>query len=233
MKNTKSHNVIEITKMGKRYDDDAGTLDALKNIDLSIQEGDFLAIMGPSGSGKSTLMNIIGLLDKPTAGKYILDGVDITTLSEKQLAHLRSNKIGFVFQDFNLLPRLNVAQNVELPMVYAKKSKQYRKNKVIETLKLVGLSEKSKNRSNRMSGGQIQRVAIARALTNNPSIILADEPTGNLDTKTGNEIMQLLKKLNEQGVTVVVITHNDEVGKFANKLVWVRDGELRNKKVIE
>lgn len=219
--------------MGKRYDDDAGTLDALKNIDLSIQEGDFLAIMGPSGSGKSTLMNIIGLLDKPTAGKYILDGVDITTLSEKQLAHLRSNKIGFVFQDFNLLPRLNVAQNVELPMVYAKKSKQYRKNKVIETLKLVGLSEKSKNRSNRMSGGQIQRVAIARALTNNPSIILADEPTGNLDTKTGNEIMQLLKKLNEQGVTVVVITHNDEVGKFANKLVWVRDGELRNKKVIE
>lgn len=152
MKNTKSHNVIEITKMGKRYDDDAGTLDALKNIDLSIQEGDFLAIMGPSGSGKSTLMNIIGLLDKPTAGKYILDGVDITTLSEKQLAHLRSNKIGFVFQDFNLLPRLNVAQNVELPMVYAKKSKQYRKNKVIETLKLVGLSEKSKNRSNRMSG---------------------------------------------------------------------------------
>lgn len=219
-------------KMGKRYDDDAGVLDALKGVDLTISQGDFVAIMGPSGSGKSTLMNIIGLLDQPTSGEYFLDDVDTTTLSEKKLAKLRRDKIGFVFQSFNLLPRLNVAQNVELPMVYAKKSKHDRRQKVAEVLKMVGLVDKAKSRSNRMSGGQVQRVAIARALTNSPSLILADEPTGNLDTKTGSEIMNLLKELNKQGVTIVVVTHNSEVGRYANKVVWVRDGELHHKKVV-
>ncbi len=227
----KSHNVIYMKSLSKRYDDEAGVLDALKGINLEIKDGDFIAIMGPSGSGKSTLMNIIGLLDRPTAGVFLLDDVDIATLSEKELARLRRDKIGFVFQSFNLLPRLNVFQNVELPMVYARKSKSERKLKVAEVLEKVGLADKAKNRSNRMSGGQIQRVAIARALTNNPSLILADEPTGNLDTKTGEEIMDLLKSLNQQGVTIVLVTHNPEVGKYANKIVWVKDGLLTKKKV--
>ncbi len=232
MKKNKIQNVIVMNKMGKRYDDDAGVLDALKGVELTIAQGDFVAIMGPSGSGKSTLMNIIGLLDLPTSGEYLLDGVDTTSLNEKKLARLRRDKIGFVFQSFNLLPRLNVAQNVELPMVYARKSKHERKQKVVEVLKMVGLLDKAKSRSNRMSGGQVQRVAIARALTNNPSLILADEPTGNLDTKTGTEIMNLLKELNKKGVTIVVVTHNSEVGRYANKIVWVRDGELHNKRVV-
>lgn len=223
--------VISMTKLGKRYDDEAGVLNALKNVDLEVKQGDFLAIMGPSGSGKSTLMNIIGLLDRPTSGVFLLDDVDIATLTEKKLARLRRDKIGFVFQNFNLLPRLNVSQNVELPMVYARKSKSERAKKVAEVLKMVDLSDKAKNRSNRMSGGQVQRVAIARALTNDPSLILADEPTGNLDTKTGVEIMQLLKRLNKQGVTIVVVTHNPEVGEYANKIVWVRDGVLHKKQV--
>lgn len=223
--------VIFMKDLGKRYDDEAGVLDALKNINLEINSGDFIAIMGPSGSGKSTLMNIIGLLDRPTSGTFLLDDVDITTLSEKKLAKLRRDKLGFVFQSFNLLPRLTVFQNVELPMVYAKKNKAERKARVAEVLKKVGLADKANNRSNRMSGGQIQRVAIARALTNNPSLILADEPTGNLDTKTGVEIMNLLKDLNKMGVTIVVVTHNPEIGEYANKVVWVRDGLLHNKKV--
>ncbi len=218
--------------VGKRFDDEAGVLDALKDVNLEIYAGDFVAIMGPSGSGKSTLMNIIGLLDKATSGVFMLDDVDIASLSQKQLAVLRRDKIGFVFQNFNLLPRLNVAQNVELPMVYAKKSKTERKQKIAEVLKKVGLEDKAKSRSNRMSGGQVQRVAIARALTNDPSLILADEPTGNLDTKTGIEIMNLLKDLNKQGVTIVVVTHNPEVGDYANKIVMVRDGLLHKTKAV-
>jgi putative ABC transport system ATP-binding protein len=228
--NKPTKTVIYMKELGKRYDDEAGVLDALKNINLEVKDGDFVAIMGPSGSGKSTLMNIIGLLDKPTSGVFLLDDVDIATLNQKKLARLRRDKIGFVFQSFNLLPRLNVAQNVELPMVYARKGKAERKAKVAEVLGKVGLADKAKNRSNRMSGGQVQRVAIARALTNNPSLILADEPTGNLDTKTGEEIMNLLKDLNKQGVTIVLVTHNPEIGKYANKVVWVRDGLLTHKK---
>ncbi|MCX6805570.1 MAG: ABC transporter ATP-binding protein [Patescibacteria group bacterium] len=217
--------------LSKRFDDEAGVLDALKNINIEIVSGDFVAIMGPSGSGKSTLMNIIGLLDKATSGVFELDGVDIASLGQKQLAKLRRDKIGFVFQSFNLLPRLSVAQNVELPMVYAKKSAAERSKKVAEVLRKVGLSDKANNKSNRMSGGQVQRVAIARALTNSPSLILADEPTGNLDTKNGIEIMNLLRDLNKQGVTVIVVTHNPEVGDYANKILSVRDGEIHNKQV--
>jgi putative ABC transport system ATP-binding protein len=223
--------VISMKSLSKRFDDEAGVLDALKNINIEIVSGDFVAIMGPSGSGKSTLMNIIGLLDKATSGVFELDGVDIASLGQKQLAKLRRDKIGFVFQSFNLLPRLSVAQNVELPMVYAKKSAAERSKKVTEVLRKVGLSDKANNKSNRMSGGQVQRVAIARALTNNPSLILADEPTGNLDTKNGIEIMNLLRDLNKQGVTVIVVTHNPEVGDYANKVLMVRDGEIHNKQV--
>jgi putative ABC transport system ATP-binding protein len=223
--------VISMKSLSKRFDDEAGVLDALKNINIEIVSGDFVAIMGPSGSGKSTLMNIIGLLDKATSGVFELDGVDIASLGQKQLAKLRRDKIGFVFQNFNLLPRLSVAQNVELPMVYAKKSAAERSKKVAEVLRKVGLSDKANNKSNRMSGGQVQRVAIARALTNSPSLILADEPTGNLDTKNGIEIMNLLRDLNKQGVTVIVVTHNPEVGEYANKILSVRDGEIHNKQV--
>ncbi|MEI6716360.1 MAG: ABC transporter ATP-binding protein [Candidatus Saccharibacteria bacterium] len=223
--------VISMKSLSKRFDDEAGVLDALKNINIEIASGDFVAIMGPSGSGKSTLMNIIGLLDKATSGVFELDGVDIASLGQKQLAKLRRDKIGFVFQSFNLLPRLSVAQNVELPMVYAKKSAAERSEKVAEVLRKVGLSDKANNKSNRMSGGQVQRVAIARALTNSPSLILADEPTGNLDTKNGIEIMNLLRDLNKQGVTVIVVTHNPEVGDYANKVLSVRDGEIHNKQV--
>ena len=223
--------VISMRSLSKRFDDEAGVLDALKNINIEIVSRDFVAIMGPSGSGKSTLMNIIGLLDKATSGVFELDGVDIASLGQKQLAKLRRDKIGFVFQNFNLLPRLSVAQNVELPMVYVKKSSAERSKKVAEVLRKVGLSDKANNKSNRMSGGQVQRVAIARALTNNPSLILADEPTGNLDTKNGIEIMNLLRDLNKQGVTVIVVTHNPEVGDYANKILSVRDGEIHDKQV--
>lgn len=226
MKKPANNTVLELQKLTKRYDDEAGIYDALRGIDLNIQQGEFVAIMGPSGSGKSTLMNIIGLLDRPTKGKYLLDGVDTNTLSNRDLAKLRRDKIGFVFQNFNLLPRLNVYQNVEMPLVYKRVAKYERKRRVLQVLQQVGLAEKIKNRSNRMSGGQVQRVAIARALVNTPSLILADEPTGNLDTKTGDEIMNLLTDLNNTGATIVVVTHNPEVTAFAHRTVTVRDGLL-------
>lgn len=223
-KNSKT--VLGLKKLTKRYDDEAGVYDALRGIDLKIQEGEFVAIMGPSGSGKSTLMNIIGLLDRPTKGVYLLDGVDTSGLSNKDIARLRRDKIGFVFQNFNLLPRLNVMQNVEMPLIYKHTPKRERKARVVQVLKQVGLADKVKNRPNRMSGGQVQRVAIARALINEPSLILADEPTGNLDTKTGEEIMDLLTNLNKKGATIVVVTHNPEVTAYADRVVTVRDGLL-------
>ena len=224
--------VIQLKKLAKRYDDEAGVYDALKGVDLTVQEGEFVAIMGPSGSGKSTLMNIIGLLDRPTHGDYFLDGVDTNKFSDRKLANFRRDKIGFIFQNFNLLPRFNLLQNVELPLIYKKVGAKKRKLKVAEVLKSVGLADKLKNRPNRLSGGQIQRAAIARALINNPSIVLADEPTGNLDSKTGIEIMELLKDLNKKGVTIVVVTHNPEVSEYANRTIIVKDGKilLRGKK---
>lgn len=220
----KNEQVIELKRLTKRYDDEAGVFDALKGVDLEVKRGEFVSIIGPSGSGKSTLMNIIGLLDRPTKGSYLLDGQDISKLDDKALAQFRRDKIGFVFQNFNLMPRLNLQQNVELPLIYKKVSKRTRSLKVKEALKSVGLLDKIKNRPNRLSGGQIQRAAIARALINNPSIILADEPTGNLDTKTGKEIMDLLKNLNDQGATVIVVTHNPEVSAYASRIITVRDG---------
>ncbi len=226
MKKNNKPIVIDLKNLSKRYDDEAGVYDALKKIDLKVYEGEFINIMGPSGSGKSTLMNIIGLLDRPTKGIYLIDGVDINKLSSKELAKLRRDKIGFVFQNFNLLPRLNLSQNVEMPLIYKKLPMRKRKEKVLEVLKKVGLEDKIKNRPNRLSGGQVQRAAIARALINDPSIILADEPTGNLDTKTGVEIMNLLKELNRQGVTVVLVTHNPELSEYASKTIIVRDGKI-------
>ncbi len=226
MKKNNKPIVIDLKNLSKRYDDEAGVYDALKKIDLKVYEGEFINIMGPSGSGKSTLMNIIGLLDRPTKGTYLIDGVDINKLSSKELAKLRRDKIGFVFQNFNLLPRLNLSQNVEMPLIYKKLPMRKRKEKVLEVLKKVGLEDKIKNRPNRLSGGQVQRAAIARALINDPSIILADEPTGNLDTKTGVEIMNLLKELNRQGVTVVLVTHNPELSEYASKTIIVRDGKI-------
>lgn len=226
MKKNNTPIVIDLKNLSKRYDDEAGVYDALKKIDLKVYEGEFINIMGPSGSGKSTLMNIIGLLDRPTKGTYLIDGVDINKLSPKEMAKLRRDKIGFVFQNFNLLPRLNLSQNVEMPLIYKKLPMRKRKEKVLEVLKKVGLEDKIKNRPNRLSGGQVQRAAIARALINDPSIILADEPTGNLDTKTGAEIMNLLKELNRQGVTVVLVTHNPELSEYASKTIIVRDGKI-------
>ncbi len=222
--------VIEIKNVTKRYDDDAGVLDALKGVNLKVMPGDFLAIMGPSGSGKSTLMNIIGLLDRPTTGTYLLKGVDVSNLSDHKLARLRRDRIGFVFQAFNLLPRLNLLQNVEMPMVYQNIRAPKRRARAQAVLTKVGLGDKLKNKPSQISGGQVQRAAIARALVNRPSLILADEPTGNLDTRKSIEIMRLLKELNHRGVTIVVVTHNPEVAEHARSVIEVRDGLLREKR---
>lgn len=226
----KDRPVIEIKNIAKRYDDEAGVLDALKGVSLRVMPGDFLAIMGPSGSGKSTLMNIIGLLDRPTTGQYLLEGVDVSNLSDRKLARLRRDKIGFVFQAFNLLPRLNLLQNVEMPMVYQNVSASRRRARAKAVLTRVGLGDKLKNKPTQISGGQVQRVAIARALVNRPSLILADEPTGNLDTRKSLEIMRLLRELNRRGATIVVVTHNPEVAEHARTVIEVRDGLLKEKK---
>lgn len=222
--------VIEIKNVTKRYDDEAGVLDALNGVSLTVMPGDFIAIMGPSGSGKSTLMNIIGLLDRPTTGQYLLEGTDVSNLSDRKLARLRRDNIGFVFQAFNLLPRLNLLQNVEMPMIYQNIRASRRRTRASEVLKRVGLGDKLTNKPSQISGGQVQRAAIARALVNRPSLVLADEPTGNLDTKKSEEIMQLLRELNKKGVTIVVVTHNPEVADYAKTTVEVRDGLIRRDK---
>ncbi|GIN11677.1 putative ABC transporter ATP-binding protein YknY [Shouchella clausii] len=199
----------------------------LAPIDLTIEQESFMSIMGPSGSGKSTLMNIIGCLDKPTTGEYLLDGQMIGTLSEKELAKIRNEKIGFVFQQFHLLPRLSAWKNVELPMVYAGIKKNERKERAYEALKKVGLGDRATYKPASLSGGQKQRVAIARALVNNPSIILADEPTGALDSKTSESIMELLRGLNEEGVTISIITHETEIAEKTDRTVFVKDGKIQ------
>jgi putative ABC transport system ATP-binding protein len=233
MSKNKPTDAITLGNLSKRFDDEAGIYDALKGIDLTVHKGEFVAIMGPSGSGKSTLMNIIGLLDRPTQGTYLLDGVDTNSLSNQDLAKLRRDKIGFVFQNFNLLPRLNIRQNVEMPLIYKRVAAKEREDKVIKALSSVGLLDKINNRPNRMSGGQIQRAAIARALINDPSIILADEPTGNLDTKTGKEIMNIIKSLNNKGATIILVTHNPEVSHFADRTIVVRDGLIKAGGAVE
>lgn len=216
--------VIEMKNIVKTYKTGKIEFTALKGINLAIKEGDFLAIMGPSGSGKSTCMHILGCLDRPTSGSYKLEGKEVATLSDNELAKIRNKKIGFVFQTFNLLSRTDSLHNVELPLVYSGDSN--RKEKAMQALKMVGLEDKAKNKPNELSGGQQQRVAIARALVNNPSIVLADEPTGNLDTKSGVEIMKVFEKLNKDGKTIILITHESDIAAYAQKKVHFKDGMI-------
>ena len=215
--------MITLEGITKVYRTGAVEVPALKGISLHIPEGEFVAIMGPSGSGKSTLMNIIGCLDLPTAGRYVLDGYDVSDLSEDQLAWIRNRKIGFVFQSFNLIPRATAFHNVEMPLIYAGDN-QAREGRALQALESVGLLERAKHLPSELSGGQQQRVAIARALVTDPAILLADEPTGNLDTESSLEIMKLLRDLNEQGRTIVLITHEADIASFAQRVVRLRDG---------
>ncbi|MBN1469187.1 MAG: ABC transporter ATP-binding protein [Fusobacteriaceae bacterium] len=216
--------MISVEGLRKTYSTGSVTFEALKGIDFKVYKGEFVAIMGNSGSGKSTLMNIIGCLDVATSGKYFLGGQDISLCKENQLNVVRCEKIGFVFQSFNLLPKLNVLQNVELPMVYRGKKAHERKIKAIELLEMVGLGDKLKNKPTELSGGQRQRVAIARSLANNPQILLADEPTGNLDSVSEAEIMEIFTTLNKQGTTIIMVTHEPELAKYATRIIRFKDG---------
>ena len=218
--------MLQVTKLGKVYQTEKIAVTALKDVSFSISAGSFVSIMGPSGSGKSTLMNILGCLDTPTEGQYILDGVNVSNLTENELAQIRNVKIGFVFQTFNLLPRLTCLRNVELPMIYAGVNCKERTKRALEALEKVGLLDRADHRPNEISGGQKQRVAIARALVNNPAIILADEPTGNLDTRSGEEVMAIFQKLNDEGATIVLVTHEPDIAKHTQRILTFRDGQL-------
>jgi putative ABC transport system ATP-binding protein len=225
--------IIRVEDLTKVYDTGSIQVEALRNISLSIDKEEYVAIMGASGSGKSTLMNILGCLDRLTEGKYILDGVDVSTLAGDELAAIRNKKIGFVFQAFNLLPRLSALGNVELPMVYAGMPKNDRQKKAKAALEKVGLGDRMHHRPNELSGGQKQRVAIARALVNDPAIILADEPTGNLDTKSSEEIMDIFEGLNNEGVTIVMVTHEHDIAQHTKRAVVFRDGKIISDKQME
>lgn len=216
--------LIDLRNINKTYRNGDQELKVLKNINLTVGEGEFVAIMGPSGSGKSTLMNIIGMLDRPSTGEYFLENEDVANLGDKKLAKVRNNQIGFVFQQFFLLSKLNALQNVELPLIYAGVSQGSRKNLAKQYLEKVDLGTRMTHLPSELSGGQKQRVAIARALVNNPSIILADEPTGALDTKTGEQIMELLTELNAEGKTIIMVTHEPEIAAYAKRQIVIRDG---------
>lgn len=216
--------LIDIRGIQKRYKVGAEEVLALRNVDLHIDKGEYVALMGPSGSGKSTLMNILGCLDSFSSGKYILNGTDVSVMTENKLAEIRNREIGFVFQTFNLLPRMDALENVALPLVYAGYSKKDRLARAEEVLTQVGLKERMKHKPNELSGGQRQRVAIARALVNNPSILLADEPTGNLDTRTSVEIMALFREIHSKGNTIILVTHEEDIALNAKRIVRLRDG---------
>lgn len=218
--------ILETVNISKSYKVGDSEILAVKGVSIKIAKGEFVSIVGKSGSGKSTLMHIIGLLDTPTSGQIILNGVNTHQFNEKKLAQIRNIEIGFVFQAFNLLQRTTALDNVILPLVYSKVPKSQWKTKATEMLNLVGLGDRLKNKSNELSGGQKQRVAIARALITNPSIILADEPTGNLDSKTGDEIISIFNKLNSQGITIILVTHDDDVAKVAQRKIVLKDGEV-------
>ena len=218
--------IITVDNVNKTYKNGSLELQVLKNISFKVDKGEFLAIMGSSGSGKSTMMNILGCLDNQYEGRYILDGIDISKSSENELSEIRNKKIGFIFQSFNLLPRLTALENVELPLVCSSVPKEERHKRANELLEMVGLKERTHHRPNELSGGQRQRVAIARALVNNPSIILADEPTGNLDSKSEGEIIEILQKLNKMGKTIVIVTHEPNIGEIAQRKIVFKDGEI-------
>lgn len=221
-------NIIKIRQIIRDFQLGNETVHVLKGIDLDIERGEYLAIMGPSGSGKSTLMNLLGCLDTPTAGSYVLNGKDVSQMSDDELAEIRNKEIGFVFQTFNLLPRTTALDNVALPMVYAGASKKERTARAEEVLEDVGLSDRMDHRPNQLSGGQRQRVAVGRALVNKPSIILADEPTGNLDSKTGDEIMGLFDEIHKAGNTVIMVTHEEEIAAHAHRIIRLRDGLIES-----
>ena len=218
--------IITVDNINKTYKNGSLELQVLKNISFKVDKGEFLAIMGSSGSGKSTMMNILGCLDNQYEGRYILDGIDISKSSENELSEIRNKKIGFIFQSFNLLPRLTALENVELPLVYSSIPKEERHKRANELLEMVGLKDRTHHRPNELSGGQRQRVAIARALVNNPSIILADEPTGNLDSKSEAEIIEILQNLNKMGKTIVIVTHEPNIGEIAQRKIVFKDGEI-------
>lgn len=222
-----NNHLINIKDITRTYIVGSSVVKALRGVSYTIDRGDMVAIMGPSGSGKSTLMNILGCLDKPTSGTYVLDGEEVSTLDKNTLAGIRNKKIGFVFQSFNLLARTTALENTELPLVYSDVAAKKIRGMAMEALSLVGLKGRELHKTNQISGGEMQRVAIARALVNKPSLILADEPTGNLDTKTGEEIMAVFKNLNEdKGITIILVTHDPEVAEYAHKRLYIRDGVI-------
>jgi len=216
--------IIQLEDIQKSYYMGSQAIPVLKGITLDIRQNEYVALMGPSGSGKSTLMNILGCLDSPTGGRYVLNGKDVSKMPDDDLATVRNTEIGFVFQQFNLLPRLTAAENVALPLVYAGINKKDRIERAMEALKKVGLADRSHHKSNELSGGQIQRVAIARAVVNNPSLLLADEPTGNLDSKTSVEVMEIFAQIQASGNTVVLVTHEEDIAAYAHRVVRLRDG---------
>ncbi|MCL5071797.1 MAG: ABC transporter ATP-binding protein [Actinobacteria bacterium] len=225
--------MIRIENIFKTYTIGNIKVKALRGIDLEINEGEFVAVMGPSGSGKSTLMNILGCLDVPDSGKYFLENIEVGKLNDNQLANIRNTKVGFVFQTFNLLSRLSTFQNVELPTIYTKIKLKNRSQTISKYIESVGLKGKEKNKPNELSGGERQRVAIARALINNPSIILADEPTGNLDSRTGEEIMAIFQNLNRQGKTIILVTHEYDIAHHTQRIIYLRDGLIIKEEKIE
>ena len=225
--------MIEVKNLGKEYCDDGVITTALDDVSFKIEKGEFVAIMGPSGSGKSTLMHIMGFLDRPSSGVFKLENQGIDELDDDQLAFVRNNKLGFIFQFFNLLPRTSVFDNVKLPLVYTKISEEEKNQRILLAIKAVGLEHRIKHLSNQLSGGEQQRVAIARAIVNNPSVIFADEPTGNLDSKSGQQIMEILQDLNEQGHSIILVTHEQYTAEMAKRIIKLRDGQIVSDETVK